>query len=67
MTVDGLVLANGLVTVALDPETGTFSMDGQAGFGRLVDDGDAGDTYNWCPPDTDQVVDRPDQVIVEHP
>ena len=65
VTVDGLVLANGLVTVALDPETGTFSVDGQPGFGRLVDDGDAGDTYNWCPPDTDQLVDRPDQVTID--
>jgi mannosylglycerate hydrolase len=65
VTVDGLVLVNGLVTVALDPERGTFSVDGQPGFGLLVDDGDAGDTYNWCPPDTDQVVDRPDQVTID--
>jgi len=65
VTVDGLVLANGLVSVVLDPASGTFSVDGRAGFGRLVDDGDAGDTYNWCPPDTDQVVDRPDRVIIE--
>ncbi len=57
--VDGLVLANGLVTVAVDDASGTFSVDGQPGFGRLVDDGDAGDTYNWCPPDHDRVVDRP--------
>ena len=60
ITVDGLVLTNGLVTVAVDEATGTFSVNGRPGFGRLVDDGDAGDTYNWCPPETDQVVDQPE-------
>jgi mannosylglycerate hydrolase len=60
VTVDGLSLTNGLVTVAIDEATGTFSIDGQPGFGRLVDDGDAGDTYNWCPPETDRVVEAPE-------
>jgi mannosylglycerate hydrolase len=58
-------LTNGLVTVAADAATGTFSLDGLAGFGRLVDAGDAGDTYNWCPPDHDVVVEQPASVTVE--
>ncbi len=60
ITVDGLVLSNGRVTVEVDEVTGTFSVNGQPGFGQLVDDGDAGDTYNWCPPETDRVIDRPE-------
>ena len=45
VTVDGLVLANGRVTVAVDEATGTFSVDGRPGFGRLVDDGVEVDIY----------------------
>lgn len=59
---DGLRLANGRVEVVVDADDGTFAVDGRPGFGRLVDDGDAGDTYNWCPPGSDVVVDRPEQV-----
>jgi len=59
-----LGLTNGLVAVEADPATGTFALDGVAGFGRLVDDGDAGDTYNWCPPEHDVVIDRPESVVV---
>jgi hypothetical protein len=58
-------LTNGLVTVEVDPADGTWALDGLAGFGRLVDDGDAGDTYNWCPPEENEVVDRPADVSVE--
>lgn len=58
-------MANGLVTVAVDAGDGTFSVDGHAGLGRLVDGGDCGDTYNWCPPAIDTVVDAPDAVEVE--
>jgi alpha-mannosidase len=57
-------LANGLVTVEVDAETGTFALDGHGGLGRLVDDGDAGDTYNHCPPEHDVVVDGPEAVVV---
>ena len=46
-------LANGLVTVAVDPTDGTFAVDGVAGFGRLVDGGDLGDSYNYSPPRRD--------------
>jgi mannosylglycerate hydrolase len=58
-----LGLSNGLVSVVAAPD-GTFSLDGIAGFGRLVDEGDAGDTYNWSPPDHDVQLDRPEEVHV---
>ena len=59
------VLDNGLVRIEVDGRDGTFSIDGRPGFDRLVDGGDAGDTYNWSPPDSDTVVDRPDVVAIE--
>ncbi|MDP9388361.1 MAG: alpha-mannosidase, partial [Actinomycetota bacterium] len=59
------VLDNGLVRVEVDPGDGTFAVDGLAGFDRLVDGGDHGDTYNWSPPDHDTLVDRPDAVAVD--
>jgi alpha-mannosidase len=58
-------MTNGLLSVGIDTATGTWSLDGLAGFGRLVDDGDAGDTYNHCTPDVDLVVDTPEGVSVE--
>jgi hypothetical protein len=59
-----LGLANGLVAVEVDPVDGTFSVDGVGGYGRLVDEGDGGDTYNWCPVEVDVVVDAPRSVEV---
>jgi hypothetical protein len=64
-----LRLSNGLVTVQVDPTDGTFAIDGLGGLGTLVDGGDAGDTYNWCPPAEDTLVDRPSSAscrLVEH-
>ena len=61
---DGHTLTNGLVTVVVDAADGTFSVDGHAGLGRLVDGGDVGDTYNYCPPATDREVDAPESVTV---
>ena len=58
-------LRNGLVTVQVDRLTGTFAIDGHTGMGRLVDDGDRGDTYNWCPPANGRVVDRPAAVEID--
>jgi alpha-mannosidase len=58
-------LGNGLVELEVDPTDGTWSLGGRPGYGRLVDDGDVGDTYNYCPPATDTVVDRPASVEVE--
>ena len=61
---DGPVLDNGLVTVGIDPASGTFSIDGRVGYGRLVDGGDHGDTYNYSPPAADSIVDTPTSVVV---
>ncbi|HEX3981411.1 MAG TPA: glycoside hydrolase family 38 C-terminal domain-containing protein, partial [Acidimicrobiales bacterium] len=63
-TAGSTVLSNGLVTVAFDGTSGTFALDGVAGFGRLVDDGDHGDSYNYSPPLHDTVVDTPESVSV---
>jgi hypothetical protein len=60
-----VTLSNGLVRVEVDDSTGTFAIDGHAGFGRLVDVGDLGDSYNYSPPSSDAVVDRPVSVTVE--
>jgi hypothetical protein len=54
-----LSLSNGILDVQVDPMVGTFSINGHGGLGALVDGGDVGDTYNWCPPDEDTIVDRP--------
>jgi mannosylglycerate hydrolase len=61
---DGVTMTNGMVTVVVDGDDGTFSIDGIAGYGQLVDGGDHGDTYNYSPPAVDSVVDRPDAVTV---
>ena len=55
-------LDNGLVRLAVNPADGTFALNGLAGMDRLVDGGDAGDTYNYSPPSEDLVVERPDSV-----
>ncbi|MGD0881907.1 MAG: glycoside hydrolase family 38 C-terminal domain-containing protein [Acidimicrobiales bacterium] len=60
----GPTLANGLVDVVVDPVTGTFSLGGVPGYGRLVDGGDHGDTYNYSPPAHDSIVDSPVSVTV---
>jgi mannosylglycerate hydrolase len=60
----GPTLANGRVTARVDAVDGTYAVDGHAGLGRLVDGGDCGDTYNWCPPALDTVVDQPESVDV---
>jgi alpha-mannosidase len=61
---DGRSLSNGLVSLEVDSADGTFAVDGARGLGRLVDDGDIGDTYNWCPPGSDTIVDVPEHVDV---
>src|SRR5262245_44517040 len=55
--------------VTVDRAAGTYTIlaaDGMrlTGCGRLVDDGDGGDTYNYSPPATDVVVGRPDAVRI---
>ena len=61
----GHVLSNGLVRVEVDPRDGTFSLDGVAGYGRLVDGGDLGDSYNYSPPRQDSMVERPEAVAID--
>jgi hypothetical protein len=58
------LLDNGIVRVTVNPEDGTFSITTDAGLqaiglNRYVDGGDGGDTYTWCPPAVDTIVDRP--------
>jgi alpha-mannosidase len=59
-----VVLANGLVQVEIDRSNGTFALDGLGGYGRLVDGGDLGDSYNYSPPRQDSFVDTPQSVVV---
>ena len=58
-------IRNSLIAIEVDPSTGMFSVDGHRGFGRLVDEGDAGDSYNYCPPTDDRRVDSPSKVEVD--
>ena len=62
VTVDDLRISNGVLTVAVDPTDGTFGIDGHTGLGLLVDGGDVGDTYNWCPPPAETLVEAPTSV-----
>ncbi len=59
-----VVLTNGLVRVEVDAATGAFALDGTPGYGRLVDGGDLGDSYNYSPPRQDSFVDTPEAVAV---
>ncbi len=60
---DGMSMSNGLLSVAVATD-GSFSLNGVAGFGRLVDGGDLGDSYNYSPPADDRVIDTPSSVQV---
>jgi hypothetical protein len=57
-------LSNGLVSLEIDEALGTFSLNGRAGYGQLVDGGDHGDSYNYSPPRHDRIVDAPVAVKV---
>ena len=59
-----VVVRNGLVRIDVDPADGTFALDGTPGYGRLVDGGDLGDSYNYSPPRQDSFVDTPHAVGV---
>ncbi|HWE68116.1 MAG TPA: hypothetical protein VG298_15855 [Acidimicrobiales bacterium] len=59
-----LTLSNGLVSVDIDHTQGTFALNGVAGYGRLVDGGDLGDSYNYSPPRQDSLIDTPTAVTV---
>ena len=55
-------LSNGLVSVVVDEADGTFAIYVPPGYGRLVDGGDLGDSYNYSPPAQDSLVDTPTSV-----
>jgi mannosylglycerate hydrolase len=56
-------LDNGLVSAAVAVD-GTLTLNGIDGVGRLVDGGDAGDSYNYAPPSGDVLVEDPEAVHV---
>jgi mannosylglycerate hydrolase len=60
-------LSNGLVAVEVGND-GTFNLAGGgvelSGVGRIVDGGDAGDSYNYAPPAADGIVERPSSITV---
>jgi mannosylglycerate hydrolase len=61
---------NGIVRVEIDTDHGTFSIKTRSGLSvrglnRYVDGGDGGDTYTWCPPAEDTVVEQPESVTVD--
>ncbi len=60
--VHGHTMSNGTVTVVV--EANGFSINGHGGLGRLVDDGDDGDTYNYSPPTLDTVIEGPESATV---
>jgi alpha-mannosidase len=57
-----VALANGLVSVEVDRTNGTFSLNGATGYGRVVEGGDLGDSYNYSPPLKDTFVEAPTSV-----
>ena len=57
-------LDNGLLRIEVEDD-GTLALNGLQGVGRLVDSGDAGDSYNYAPPPSDRLVEEPEQVNVE--
>ncbi|MEX2293307.1 MAG: hypothetical protein WD691_05920 [Acidimicrobiales bacterium] len=65
VTANELGLANGRIAIVIDPTDGTFAIDGHGGLGALVDGGDVGDTYNWCPPDNEMLIGHPASVTTE--
>ena len=64
LRVNEKLLDNGIIRVDVS-EDGTVALNGVRGIGRLVDGGDAGDSYNYAPPENDHVVDTPNDVRVE--
>ena len=65
---DGRSLTNGLISVSV-AEDGTLTLEAAdgtraSGIARIVDGGDAGDSYNHAPPATDSIVDRPASIQI---
>jgi mannosylglycerate hydrolase len=68
VTLEGSGIANGLVEVQVRPEDGCLRIRGGGatldGVARLIDGGDAGDSYTYAPPTTDLEVAAPESVAV---
>ena len=65
---DGRSMTNRLVSVRVDDD-GTLAIDAAdgtslTGVGRIVEGGDFGDSYNYGPPASDVIVERPSAVSV---
>lgn len=60
----GRRISNGLVEVEAE-ESGTFRIGELTGIGKLVDGGDCGDSYNYAPPASDELLDSPEAVSIE--
>lgn len=57
---DGKIeIKNGASEIIIEPNTGTFEINGYPGFNQLIDEGDDGDTYNYSPPSNDKVITDP--------
>lgn len=61
---------NQLLRVTVDPTDGTVCVETHSGMrlegcNRYIDGGDGGDTYNYSPPTTDLLIDRPVSVKIE--
>jgi mannosylglycerate hydrolase len=61
---------NGIVRVEIDTDDGTITIRTRngltaRGLNRYVNGGDGGDTYTWCPPADDTIVERPESVMVD--
>lgn len=63
VTVEGTAVTNGLLVLDVDPDSGTFALDGTPGQNALTSERDAGDTYNFCPDGPPQGA--PDDVRVQ--
>lgn len=63
---NGRMIENEFLFVEADEADGTLAVLDKrtgrryAGLNRFVDGGDRGDEYNYCPPEADTLVDRPD-------
>lgn len=64
---DGTSMANGLISLDVIDD-GSFTLEGDGvtlrGLGRIIDGGEAGDSYNYGPPSPDRLVDRPRSVEI---
>ncbi len=63
-SVSGNSMTNGKLMIEVDPLTGDFSLNGVGGYGALVDEGDTGDTYNFCPLPGEDPISHPRAVKV---